>query len=175
MPFAVAFYGDTVNQFIVNPDGALNLGNPVTTPSTSGPTSSTTFASNSTPNRVLAFWWGGDLAAGTGGYRWQTVGADGSRRLVLQFNAAHYYSPFQPVKGEVVFYEAASRNRVVDIFCENCGFRSGGTYRQGAENSAGNARFGLGTRASTGVTSGPGPVNELVRLQTVAAPAAVCF
>jgi hypothetical protein len=104
MPFSVEFYGDTVNRFIVNPDGALNLGNATTAPpSTSGPTSSYTFASNSTPNRVLAFWWGGDLAAATGGYRWQAVGAAGSQRLVLQFNAYHYSAPSNLVKGEVVF------------------------------------------------------------------------
>jgi hypothetical protein len=94
---------------------------------------------------------------------------------VLQFNAYHYGASSSLVKGEVVFYEAASRNRVVDIFCENCGFRSGNTYRQGAENGSGNARFGLGARATSGVTVGPGPVDELVRIQTVAAPAAVCF
>jgi hypothetical protein len=174
MPFSIQFYGDTVDRFIVNPNGALNLGSAASTPSTAGASSSTNFTSSSTPNRVLAFWWGGDLAAGTGGYRWQTVGAAGSRRHVLQFSAYHYGAPSNLVKGEVVFHEAASRNRVVDIFCENCGF-NGSTYRQGAENALGNARFGLGTRASTGVTSGPGPVNELVRLQTVAAPAAVCF
>jgi hypothetical protein len=174
MPFSIQFYGDTVDRFIVNPNGALNLGSAASTPSTAGASSSTNFTSSSTPNRVLAFWWGGDLAAGTGGYRWQTVGAAGSRRHVLQFSAYHYGAPSNLVKGEVVFHEAASRNRVVDIFCENCGF-NGFTYRQGAENALGNARFGLGTRASTGVTSGPGPVNELVRLQTVAAPAAVCF
>ena len=74
-----------------------------------------------------------------------------------------------------MFHEAAARNRVVDVFCENCGFQSFGTYRQGAENGAGSARVGFGTRAAGGVTTGPGPVNQLVRIQTVAAPAAVCF
>jgi hypothetical protein len=175
MPFSVQFYGDTVDRFIVNPNGAINLGNSTFTPSTAGAVSSANFISSSTPNRVLAFWWGGDLAAATGGYRWQTVGSSGSRRHVLQFNAYHFSANSNLVKGEVVFYEAASRNRVVDIFCENCGVLTGSTYRQGAENGAGSARFGLGTRASTGVTAGPGPVNELVRIQTVAAPAAVCF
>ncbi len=175
MPFSVQFYGDTVDRFVVNPNGALNLGNSIFTPSTAGSVSSTNFTSNSTPNRVLAFWWGGDLAAATGGYRWQSVGAAGSRRLVLQFNAYHYSSPYGTVKGEVVFHEAAARNRVVDVFCENCGIQLFGTYRQGAENGAGNARVGFGTRAAGGVATGPGPVNQLVRIQTVAAPAAVCF
>ena len=107
--FTFQFYGNNYTDFYAGSNGWISFssGQSTTTVATPIPDS----VSISVPRNSIMLSWQ-DLNPATGGQvLYQTIGTAPNRKLVLTFDAVHYYSTTIPITCQVVLYEG---NNVID-------------------------------------------------------------
>ncbi|CAN5586180.1 hypothetical protein BH11PLA2_BH11PLA2_46040 [soil metagenome] len=86
-PFSFSYFGTSNTTIFVSTNGLITFGSGLTT------ATNTNLASSSTPSQAtIAAFWDDLVVNSSGGVLWQVLGTTGSRRLVIQWNNAQFWS-----------------------------------------------------------------------------------